>query len=189
MSLLAQSPVGAVEDRRRPGHVEQFEARIDDEDDMMHWQKIPYLCHFCHSVASVDFDQFNGGADRLTARPFLSTGDTQPCRNPCFSGAVSPLIILCLAGFAGWVFSLPATTAAAEAPPVPQEEADAMLASLQTRSKRAPAGRDHRHQRCHRDHRLSHADGHPAARRCGRRDDAGDRPGTGAALSGAQGRA
>jgi hypothetical protein len=37
-------------------------------------------------------------------------------------------IILCLVGFAGWIFSLPTTTAAAEAPPVPRAEAEAMLA-------------------------------------------------------------
>jgi putative intracellular protease/amidase len=40
------------------------------------------------------------------------------------------VVLLGLAGFAGWVFSLPAATGQAEAPPVPQEEADAMLAAL-----------------------------------------------------------
>ncbi|MCO6392963.1 transcriptional regulator [Aliihoeflea aestuarii] len=39
-------------------------------------------------------------------------------------------VALCLAGFGGWVLSLPRSNASAEAPPVPQQEADAMLASL-----------------------------------------------------------
>jgi putative intracellular protease/amidase len=39
------------------------------------------------------------------------------------------VVVLCLAGFAGWIISLPSATTAA-APPVPREEADAMLASL-----------------------------------------------------------
>lgn len=37
------------------------------------------------------------------------------------------MVLLGLVGFAGWIFSLPVATAAAEASPVPQEEADAML--------------------------------------------------------------
>jgi len=45
------------------------------------------------------------------------------------------VVVLCLAGFAGWIVSLPSATAAA-APPVPRKEADAMLASL------APEGGD-----------------------------------------------
>ncbi len=44
------------------------------------------------------------------------------------------LVVLSLAGFGGWMLSLPAASAAS-APPVPREEADAMLASLR------PAGR------------------------------------------------
>lgn len=40
------------------------------------------------------------------------------------------VVLLGLAGFAGWVFSLPAATGQAEASLVPQEEADAMLATL-----------------------------------------------------------
>ena len=44
-------------------------------------------------------------------------------------GVVS-LVVLGLLGFGGWVFNLPAATAAAEAPPVPKEESDAMLAAL-----------------------------------------------------------
>lgn len=40
------------------------------------------------------------------------------------------LALLGLAGFSGWVFSLPAATTTAEAPPVPPEEAAAMLAVL-----------------------------------------------------------
>lgn len=46
------------------------------------------------------------------------------------------LVILSMAGFAGWVLSLPPAPAAAEAPPVPQAEADAMLASLKPRRER-----------------------------------------------------
>ncbi len=46
------------------------------------------------------------------------------------------LVVLSLAGFGGWMLSLPAATVAAEAPPVPQAETDAMLASL------APAKRE-----------------------------------------------
>lgn len=52
-------------------------------------------------------------------------------------GAVT-LAVLSLAGFGGWVFSLPAATAAAAAPPVPQEEADAMLASLKPTKRERP---------------------------------------------------
>lgn len=40
------------------------------------------------------------------------------------------LVVLGLAGFAGWVFSLPSATAAADPPPVPREETDAMLVAL-----------------------------------------------------------
>ena len=40
------------------------------------------------------------------------------------------VVFLGLAGFAGWIFSLPSFPAAAGAPPVPREEADAMLAGL-----------------------------------------------------------
>jgi putative intracellular protease/amidase len=40
------------------------------------------------------------------------------------------VVLLGLAGFAGWVFSLPSAMAAADAPPVPQEETDAMLVAL-----------------------------------------------------------
>ena len=51
-----------------------------------------------------------------------------------WSGAA--LIILSMAGFGAWLFSLPSATAVAVAPPVPQEEADAMLASLKPRRER-----------------------------------------------------
>ena len=46
------------------------------------------------------------------------------------------LVILCMAGFGAWLFSLPSATAAAAAPPVPRQEADAMLASLKPRRER-----------------------------------------------------
>lgn len=46
------------------------------------------------------------------------------------------LVILSLAGFGGWLLTLPPGTATAEAPPVPQQEADAMLASLKPRRER-----------------------------------------------------
>ncbi|CAK7258734.1 MULTISPECIES: DJ-1/PfpI family protein [unclassified Shinella] len=48
------------------------------------------------------------------------------------------LIILSMAGFGGWLLSLPATTTAAVAPLVPQEEADAMLASLRPAKRERP---------------------------------------------------
>ncbi|KAB0265702.1 DJ-1/PfpI family protein [Microvirga brassicacearum] len=51
------------------------------------------------------------------------------------SGGVA-LIILSIAGFGGWLFSLPPATVAAEAPPVPQQEGDAMLASLKPKRER-----------------------------------------------------
>lgn len=50
-------------------------------------------------------------------------------------GAVA-LVVLSLAGFGGWLMTLPAGTAAAEAPPVPRQEADAMLASLKPKRER-----------------------------------------------------
>ncbi len=48
------------------------------------------------------------------------------------------LIILSMAGFGGWLLSLPAATTAAVAPLVPQEEADAMLASLRPSKRERP---------------------------------------------------
>lgn len=44
--------------------------------------------------------------------------------------AVVVIVAIGLAGFAGWIFTLPAATAAAEAPAVPQAETDAVLAAL-----------------------------------------------------------
>lgn len=46
------------------------------------------------------------------------------------------LVVVALAGFGGWMLSLPSTAEAAAAPAVPQAETDAMLASLR------PANRD-----------------------------------------------
>ena len=51
---------------------------------------------------------------------------------------VVALVVLSAMGFAGWTFSLPPGTAAAEAPPVPQEEADALLAALQPPKRERP---------------------------------------------------
>lgn len=48
------------------------------------------------------------------------------------------LVVFSLVGFGGWVFSLPSATAAAEAPGVPQEEMDAVLASLQPPKRERP---------------------------------------------------
>ncbi|MEZ5778217.1 MAG: DJ-1/PfpI family protein [Paracoccaceae bacterium] len=48
------------------------------------------------------------------------------------------VLLLGLAGFVGWVFSLPAATVAGDAPPVPQEEADAMLAALRYQGEDRP---------------------------------------------------
>lgn len=48
------------------------------------------------------------------------------------------VVLLGLAGFAGWIISLPAGTASIEASPVPQEEVDAMLAALEYEGKDRP---------------------------------------------------
>lgn len=48
------------------------------------------------------------------------------------------VVLLGLAGFGGWVLSLPSATAAAEAPAVPQEETDAMLAALRHQGEGRP---------------------------------------------------
>lgn len=45
------------------------------------------------------------------------------------------IVLLGLVGFAGWMFSLPSATVAAEAPPVPQEETDALLAALRHKGR------------------------------------------------------
>ncbi len=50
--------------------------------------------------------------------------------------SVAALVILPAIGFGGWLFSLPPATAAAEAPAVPREEAEAMLASLKPKRAR-----------------------------------------------------
>ena len=39
-------------------------------------------------------------------------------------------VFLFLVGFGGWLLTLPSGTAAAEAPPIPQDGTEAMLASL-----------------------------------------------------------
>jgi putative intracellular protease/amidase len=48
------------------------------------------------------------------------------------------VVLLGLAGFGGWILSLPATTAAADAPAVPQEETDAMLSALRYEGEGRP---------------------------------------------------
>lgn len=48
------------------------------------------------------------------------------------------LVILAVLGFAGWVLSLPAATAVAQAPVVPQTEADALLAALKSTKGERP---------------------------------------------------
>ena len=48
------------------------------------------------------------------------------------------LAVLCLAGFGGWMLSLPSATAPAELPPVPQREQAAMLASLKPAMRERP---------------------------------------------------
>lgn len=53
-------------------------------------------------------------------------------------GGVVALVILSLAGFGGWVFSLPAATAVAAAPPVPQQEVEATLAALAPPKRERP---------------------------------------------------
>ena len=46
--------------------------------------------------------------------------------------------VLSMAGFGGWMLALPAATETAVAPPVPSEEADAMLASLRPTKRERP---------------------------------------------------
>ena len=48
------------------------------------------------------------------------------------------VVVLGLLGFGGWVLSLPTAMASAEAPPVPQEETDAMLAALRHQGEGRP---------------------------------------------------
>ncbi|CAM4023113.1 hypothetical protein GCM10027565_15750 [Bordetella tumulicola] len=48
------------------------------------------------------------------------------------------LAILAVLGFAGWILSLPAATAVAQAPVVPQTEADALLAALKSTKGERP---------------------------------------------------
>jgi putative intracellular protease/amidase len=48
------------------------------------------------------------------------------------------LVVLALAGFAGWMLTLPSTAEAATAPAVPQAETDAMLASLRPTNRERP---------------------------------------------------
>ncbi len=48
------------------------------------------------------------------------------------------LVVLSLAGFGGWLFSLPSATGSAEAPAVSSEEADAMLAALKPPKRERP---------------------------------------------------
>ena len=55
-----------------------------------------------------------------------------------FLWGVVAVVLLGLTGFAGWVFSLPSRTAAAEASPVPPDEADAMLSALRHDRKERP---------------------------------------------------
>lgn len=48
------------------------------------------------------------------------------------------LVVLALVSFGGWMFSLPAATVAAQAPPVPQAEMAAMIASLRPIRRERP---------------------------------------------------
>src|SRR5690606_19908392 len=70
LAALAQRPVCSVEDRGRARDVEQLEAGIDNKGDPMHWQKLPYVCHFCQSeplLASTPMEATDreGGASDL----------------------------------------------------------------------------------------------------------------------------
>lgn len=53
-------------------------------------------------------------------------------------GSVALLVIVVLVGFGGWIMTLPGARAAVEPPPVPQEERDAMLASLRPAKPERP---------------------------------------------------
>lgn len=48
------------------------------------------------------------------------------------------LVVLLLAGFGGWMLTLPSAAASAEAPPVPQQEQEAMLAALKPAKRQRP---------------------------------------------------
>ncbi len=48
------------------------------------------------------------------------------------------VVVLAAAGFGGWMLSLPSATASADAPSVPQAEADAMLALLRPTGRKRP---------------------------------------------------
>lgn len=52
--------------------------------------------------------------------------------------AMAILIVLSMMGFGGWILALPAATEKAMAPPVPQQESDAMLASLKPKGQDRP---------------------------------------------------
>lgn len=53
-----------------------------------------------------------------------------------FVWAGTALVLLLMAGFGGWLCTLPATSSGAKAPPVPFAETDAILASLKLRRER-----------------------------------------------------
>ena len=98
-------------------------------------------------------------------------------------------VALVAAGGGAWILSLP------PAPTRYSRAADREGGSrrhargVEAAETPAAADCDHRHQRRHRGHRLSHALRHPSARRRRRRGAAGDGAGAGEALSGAHGRA
>lgn len=52
--------------------------------------------------------------------------------------AMAILLVLSMMGFGGWILALPAATEKAMAPPVPQQESDAMLASLKPKGQDRP---------------------------------------------------
>jgi len=51
---------------------------------------------------------------------------------------VATLLILGLIGFAGWIYTLPSAVASPEAPPVPQEEVEALLSALTPKNTDRP---------------------------------------------------
>ena len=51
---------------------------------------------------------------------------------------VATLLILGLIGFAGWIFTLPSAVASPDAPPVPQEEVEALLSALTPKNTDRP---------------------------------------------------
>jgi putative intracellular protease/amidase len=103
---------------------------------MVHWQILPNLCHFCQTSSPLVL-----GLAKEAQRPvgrfakiFRSFAGERRMSGSYFIWA-GALVLVCVMGIGGWVFSLPATLPAT-APLIPPEETSAMLASLKPRRER-----------------------------------------------------